>query len=202
VTPGPPSGPTTPAARWAWRAATLAVLAGMITALVLGPYRSLVVGSVVGSVAGSHAADRGAPCLPGQPVPIMDSPHIAQARAASVHYSSDPPTSGPHFAFVAAPGSYSSPVPDGLTVHALEHGHVAVQYDPHTPAPTVAALRDIARRYPADVLLAPRPGLTGIVLTAWGRIDRLQSLDEHRIETFIDQLRGRYDHGWAGTDPC
>jgi hypothetical protein len=189
---------TTATARWAWRAVTLVVVAAVVTGLVLGPYRTLL----VGSVAGSRAEDRPAPCLPGRAVDTMDSPHITQAQAASVRYNSDPPTSGPHFAFVAAPGRYGSPVQDGLTVHALEHGHVAIQYDPRTPTSAVGALTDIARRYPADVLLAPRPGLTGIALTAWGRVDLLPSVDEHRIVAFIDALRGRYDHGWARTDPC
>jgi hypothetical protein len=189
---------TTGTTRWVWRAGTLAVLVALLTALALGPYRTLL----IGSVAGSRAEDRPAPCLPGQSVPIMDSSHITQAEAASVRYNSDPPTSGPHFAFVAAPGRYGSPVPDGLTVHALEHGHVAIQYEAQAPAPTVAALADIARRYPADVLLAPRPGLTGIALTAWGRIDRLSAVDGGRVVAFVEALRGRYDHGWVRRDLC
>jgi hypothetical protein len=60
----------------------------------------------------------------------------------------------------------------------------------------------VARRYPSDVLLAPHPGVTGIALTAWGRIDQLASFDEDRIVTFVEALRGRFDHGWTRTDPC
>lgn len=43
------------------------------------------------------------------------------------------------------------------------------------------------------LIITPRPGLDAkIALTAWGRIDKFESFDEKRIETFIDKLR---DHG-------
>jgi hypothetical protein len=186
--------------RWAWRAGafvalTIAVLAAWLT----GPYRSLS-----GTVAGSTAeVVRDAPCLPGAPVPIMDSPHISEAEAGSVTYNSLPPTSGPHFAFTVASGVYDTPVPDGLAVHALEHGHVVVRYAGRVPDREVDALARIARRYGADVVLAPYPPLErGIALTAWGRVDLLDRYDEDRVIAFVEALRGRYDHGWTAREDC
>lgn len=150
--------------RWPWRLAFMAGVAVLAALLVTGPYRL-----VFGAVAGSTAARRPAPCLPGRAVDVLDSPHVSPAQAASVRYDSLPPTSGPHYAFTVATGVYTSPVADGLTVHALEHGHVAIQYAPATPQDEVAALTRIARRYGADVVLAPYPELRhGIALTAWG----------------------------------
>lgn len=185
--------------RLAWRAGLTVVVLGVLVALLAGPYQFLL-----GNVAGSTAeAAREAPCLPGQPVDIMDSPHVSPAQAESVEYSSLPPTSGPHFAFTVATGVYDQPVAEGLTVHAMEHGHVVIQYAPATGDREVAQLARLARRYGADVLLAPYPPLEhGIALTAWGRIDVLDRYDERRITGFVEALRDRYQHGWITDHDC
>jgi len=185
--------------QWAWRAGFLATVLLAATALLAGPYQFLL-----GSAAGSTAQPaRAAPCLPGVAVDIMDSPHVAQAAAATVDYHTIPATSGPHFAFTAATGAYRRPVPEGLTVHALEHGHVAIQYAPGTSRLQVERLERLARRYPADVILAPYPALDhGIALTAWGQLDRLDRYDQTRITRFVEALRGRYQHGWTADRDC
>lgn len=185
--------------RLAWRAGLTVALLGVLVALLAGPYRFLL-----GNVAGSTAqAAREAPCLPGQPVDIMDSPHIPPAPAGSVEYSTLPPTSGPHYAFPVATGVYQQPVAEGLTVHAMEHGHVVIQYAPATGDHQVGQLARLARRYGADVLLAPYPPLEhGIALTAWGRIDLLTRYDQRRITDFVEALRDRYQHGWTTDHDC
>lgn len=185
--------------RLAWWAVVTALVLGVLAMLAAGPYRFLI-----GNAAGSTAEPpRDAPCLPGQAVAIMDSPHISEAEAASVRYNSLPPTSGPHYAFTVATGVYDEPVDEGLTVHAMEHGHVVIQYAPTTSRREVADLRRLARRYGADVILAPYPPLTdGIALTAWGRLELLDAYDEDRIVAFVEALRGRYRHGWTTDDDC
>ena len=133
----------------------------------------------------------------------MDSPHISPAAAGSVPYNSLPPTSGPHYPFTVATGIHTEPVAEGLTVHAMEHGHVVVQYAPTTPRNTVERLERLAKRYGKDVLLAPYPPLPhGVALTAWGRIEVLDELDEDRVVRFVEQLRGRYQHDWTREDDC
>jgi hypothetical protein len=114
-----------------------------------------------------------------------------------------PPTSGPHYPFTVATGVYAEPLAEGLTVHAMEHGHVVVQYAADTPPGVVAQLAGVARRYGKDVVLAPYPKLSrGIALTAWGRIDVLDRYDERRVTTFVERLRGRYEHRWTRPDDC
>jgi hypothetical protein len=185
--------------RWAWRAATGTALLALAVALLAGPY-----GFLLGNVAGSAVQPaREAPCLPGEPVDIIDSPHISQAAADAVEYSSLPPTSGPHFPFTIATGVYDQPVAEGLFVHAMEHGHVVIHYPPDAPRPEVDALTRVAKRYGDDVILAPYPPLdAGIALTAWGRIDHLDRYDEPRITEFAEQLAGRYNHGWTADEDC
>lgn len=185
--------------RWAWRLGLMAVAAALVAGLLLGPYQFLL-GNVTGSAAGPAPL---APCLPGEPVEIMDSPHLPPSEIGGVAYNSLPPTSGPHFAFTIAPGVYQEPVPDGLAIHALEHGRVVIRYAPDLDPREVAALTGVARRHGTDVVLSPYPPLAGgIALTAWGRIDRLDRYDERRVIGFVEAMRGRYDHGWVRDDGC
>jgi hypothetical protein len=184
--------------RWLWRVGTAACLALLLGTSVAGQWR-LITASVNGSV----APDRVSACLPGTAVPILPSPHVSQAAIASARYDSSPPTSGPHFPFVIAPGVYDSPIPDGLALHAMEHGHIVVHYAPGISPRDLEALRRLAKRYSRDVVLAPYPHLsTPVVVTAWARIDQLATVDEARITAFVLRLRGRYNHGWTRPDEC
>ena len=174
----------------------------LITLAVAGAAVTARWQAFAGGVAGSVAESRAAPCLPGTAVPILPSPHIAWSEAASARYNSDPPTSGPHVALPLAPGIYTTSIPDVLAVHALEHGHVAIRYASDLPARDVRRLESVTKRFAADVVLAPGAGPHPIALTAWGRIDLLTGYDEPRIVRFVQELRGRYDHGWSRADPC
>ena len=174
----------------------LALVSGSGVVALVWP---VVVDSTVGSPRSESTIAPDGPGLPGTAVPILDSPHIPVGLAGTVHYTSVPATSGPHFAVPPAMGSYDDPMPEGLQVHALEHGHIGVQYASDVSASDVETLRRIGARYPDDVFVAPDPAIGhGIALTAWGRIDTFDALDEARIARFIDALKGRYDHGWTG----
>lgn len=136
--------------------------------------------------------------LPGREVPMLPSYHIPFIGTPHIPYNSVPPTSGPHVPWVIMTGIYTKPIPNELLVHALEHGHINIEYAPTTPATQVATLRSIALQFPSDVVLVPYPELrSGIALTAWARIETLRSAARAAIITFIVDLRGRYDHGWS-----
>lgn len=130
---------------------------------------------------------------PGQAVDVMSiRNHLTAATDPHVPYNSDPPTSGPHTNSVPAFIVYATPIPKEEQVHGLEDGGVVINYKPDLDAPTVEKLASIARVYQGtpgkqNVLMSPYPGLSNaIVLTTWGRIDRLDTLDEARIRNFID----------------
>jgi hypothetical protein len=186
---------TTSSSRMAWRA-LLVVLTLLMVVAVADRVRPIVVGTVSGSPA-DWGTTHDEPGLPGRAVRILDSPHIPISAAGRVHYNSVPPTSGPHYTTVPAMGIYDEPLPAGLTVHALEHGHVGIRYADDVPASTVTALRQLGAQYPGDVFVSPCPELAhGIALTAWGRIDTFAGWDHDRIVRFVDAMSGRYDHGW------
>lgn len=130
---------------------------------------------------------------PGERVDIMAvRNHIAPGEG-HVPYSTDPPTSGPHVGSVPAFSVYTSPITKELQVHGLEDGGVVINYKPDLDKPTVDKLASLAQFYEktpgkTHVIMSPYPSLSNaIVLTSWGRIDRLDAFDEARIRRFIDE---------------
>lgn len=91
-------------------------------------------------------------------------------------------------------GIHDKPLPDELQVHNREDGGVLVQYSCRDCDTLIAKLKATVSRYPDRVILAPYPTIeTRIALTAWGRIDTLDEVDEQRIVRFIEAYRG-IDH--------
>jgi hypothetical protein len=184
--------------RLLWWVATLGVLLAIV-----GYEVSRQTPLLKGSLLGSWSSSRPAPCLPGRAIPVMASPHLPMSELRHVHYNSNPPTSGPHFAVPPAPGIYDSPLSAGEFVHAEEHGHVIIAYAPDTPAGQVSVLKSIAKAHPSDVVLTPYPHIAhGIALAAWGRLERLDHADRDAVTSFVLALSGRYNHGWVRPDPC
>jgi hypothetical protein len=146
--------------------------------------------AIVGAVVYQWAAN-----LPGSPVPSLGNDHLQSADEPHAPYNSDPPTSGPHLGYLAPWGIHTAPIPKELQVHNLEDGGVAVQYNcPRGCPELIQELTAIVRRYDRQVILVPYPGMdTTIALTAWGRIDKFEALDEKRIVRFIEAYRG-IDH--------
>jgi hypothetical protein len=130
---------------------------------------------------------------PGRAVPSLGNQHIQPPQRAA--YNTTPPTSGSHYTTIAPWGVHDEPIPNELQVHNLEDGGVLVQYNCPEECPgLVGQLTALVRQYPEGVILAPYPGMEArIALTAWGRIDTLQELDENRILRFIRAYRG-IDH--------
>jgi hypothetical protein len=136
---------------------------------------------------------------PGEAVAQQPSPHIGSVDEPH-SYTTDPPTSGPHLSGIAPWGVSSVPITRELQVHNLEDGGVIINYRPDLDKATVDRLADIARGYTTDLIMAPYPDLSHpIVLTTWGRIDRLDALDEARIRRFVDEYRGKDHHLESGS---
>jgi len=135
---------------------------------------------------------------PGTYVPSQGNAHVASEPAA-FRYASDPPTSGPHSGGTLPWGIHDRPVPKTLQVHNLEDGGVLVQYNCSECDDLASQLRDLVRRYPEKVILAPYPGMkTRIALTAWSYIDAFDQFDERRILRFIEGHRGIDHHARYG----
>ena len=65
--------------------------------------------------------------LPGQAVADKGREHVTDIFGKE--YSSNPPTSGPHFPVWAKSGVYDRLISDGYLIHSMEHGYVVIWYD-------------------------------------------------------------------------
>ena len=115
----------------------------------------------------------------GAAVPSQGNLHV-NAGQVHVAYSTDPPTSGPHFPVVPQRGIYTTPFATEYLPHFLEHGGVDVTYNKDASPAVVQALTAIVR---ADlnhntgtdigqVTLSPRPDMPcTVAVAAWGRLE-------------------------------
>jgi hypothetical protein len=123
---------------------------------------------------------------------MLDRLHIPGGTTSSVAYSTEPPTSGPHVDDLPQFKVYTEPITKELAVHGLEDGAVIINYRPDLSKDELDKLGAIATAYIGTpgknrIIMYPYPNLSNpIVLTTWGRIDRLDILDEARIRRFID----------------
>ncbi|MGC4807509.1 DUF3105 domain-containing protein [Micromonospora sp. DT233] len=178
------------------------VVSVVVTTLSVLTMSSLGLGVALGLADDTVAL--GCDQVPGTPAAFEGNRHVAYDGAPHAPYRTVPPTSGPHSPRVVTPGVYREPVSAELQVHALEHGHVLVQYAPDTSAADVDALERLGRRHPRDVVVAPYPALGhGIGLSGWQRWQRLDGLDVAAIGDFVTKVAGRYDHSWQhGATDC
>lgn len=162
--------------QWIW------VAAGVIVVLLL-------IGLVVWSIQKANQP------VPGQAVAIQGQQHITLGQSHPA-YNSDPPTSGWHYDQPAEAGFYETPLPDEQLVHNLEHGHVVISYDCSKLSDcetNMAELQSIVARFQRwKVVAVARENLdAAIALTAWGRLDKLETYDEDRIVNFVKYWRDR-----------
>ena len=150
--------------------------------------------------------------LPGEFHLSQGNSHLQNGRLFT-QYSTDPPTSGPHWlggsAFLTpkgrvvgippAWGVYDEELPNEALVHAEEHGGVIVWYDEAAgcQGDCQEALTGLVNRlisHGRHVILVPRHGLRSpVVLTAWTRLQRLSSADISAIAVFVNAHDRRYD---------
>ncbi|MDB4939215.1 MAG: hypothetical protein JWP87_6187 [Labilithrix sp.] len=131
-------------------------------------------------------------------VPVMDSPHVADGT--QVAYSSNPPSSGPHYNSWANFQELTHPVDDGYLVHSMEHGAVLLLYRCETPDAAcdalVASLRAVRDALPADplcdpairvrIVIAPRAANdVSVAAAAWGHVYRADCVDPASLTAFI-----------------
>jgi hypothetical protein len=134
-------------------------------------------------------------------VPIQGREHISPGVPHDP-YTTDPPTSGPHYAQNTEAGFYNEAPADELLVHNLEHGHVIISYNcSQLSAEACQTLKDqiqdVMSRAGVSAITGtlklvgtPRPTMdTTLALTAWGRIEKLDTFDRARVMAFIDTWR-------------
>jgi hypothetical protein len=132
---------------------------------------------------------------------VDPSPHIPVCFP--VQYSTNPPTSGPHYPIWAAFKTYTTPVPRGFYVHDLEHGAVVITYNcPEGCDAELSQLQAWLDARPADpicvapvksrVVVTPDPKLdVRFAASAWGWSLRSQCFDLQWLGLFMDAHYGQ-----------
>ncbi len=111
--------------------------------------------------------------------------HIERGEAAT-GYTSDPPTSGPHFTTTAGEGVSEAPVEEQLLIHNLEHGGVVVHHK-GLPDTALTALKEQIADNDGKVLLVPDESLEapGVAYTGWRRLQTCATYDPDVLSTFL-----------------
>lgn len=112
-------------------------------------------------------------------------------------YDSQPPTSGAHVP-VGVQHDYAQ-LSDDQLLQALQVGDVVIMYGTANPPPGLPALADsIAAPFtPAlaaagqAVILARRPGLSGLIGLAWTRAIQVSSVQDPALRSFTQYWLGR-----------
>ena len=104
-------------------------------------------------------------------------------------YGTVPPTSGPHISppLQQADGAYSGPVEDVNVVHSLEHGRIAIQYDPDLPESDQLEIKGLYDSAFSGSLLFPNPDMPyAVAATSW---TNLIACDSYMGEKTLDAIR-------------
>ncbi len=87
-------------------------------------------------------------------------------------FSTNPPSSGPHYGTWPAYGTYVDPVPRGFSLHALEHGAIVFSYNcPSGCAAEVAQAQALIDALPTDPLCVPPDPPRRVILTPDPKLD-------------------------------
>jgi hypothetical protein len=112
-------------------------------------------------------------------------------------YETNPPTSGDHIVppLQTADGAYlGTPEPVNV-VHSLEHGRVAIQYDPDLPEEEQLLLKGVFDESPQGMLMFPNPDMPDeVAVTAWTNMAGCKQFDERVVDVirdFRDTYRGQ-----------
>ena len=125
-------------------------------------------------------------------IPLMEASHIALGSKLP-EYTSNPPTSGPHYGQTARSGFREETIPDQHIIHNLEHGDVWVAYHPRVADEIKEELKQFQA---AKVIISPREANeTDIAVAAWGRLDAFDmennTLPVERIKDFIKRYTNK-----------
>lgn len=132
-----------------------------------------------------------------QTFPSEGADHVNSGT--DVDYDTNPPTSGDHYSSPADPGFYEGTPPLGNIVHSLEHGHVAVYYDPDEITPEARqSLQEFVVVHQGNpwsaVIVVPHPDDnpdSPYVLTAWRTMLETDGYDAETVQAFLAEYLGR-----------
>lgn len=123
--------------------------------------------------------------LMGEEIPIQSEKHVKPDEAHDA-YTTNPPTSGPMMDELAGAGIHNQEVPDERVIHSMEHGAAVVWYKADLPKEEVEKIVKAFNSAGGKKIMLPRKNLDSpVALTSWGRLLKLEAIDEGKITEFI-----------------
>lgn len=143
-----------------------------------------------------YAATRAQPPKVGETLPQQGRNHIADG-ASHDPYSTNPPTSGPHYATTEVPGMYDKELEDERVIHNLEHGAIWITYKPSkVDQSAIDRLKEIAKPYKTKMLLSPREKNDDpVAVVAWQHMLKVQTIDDAAVEQIKTFIKAYRNHG-------
>ncbi len=114
--------------------------------------------------------------------------------AAHEPYTSDPPTSGPHYEVPATLGFYPDPLPPEQLVHNMEHGQIVLWYATGLPEESIEEVEALVEAEDDATVATPYANIQApyeIVVTAWGATMSCEKISEAAIDEFRARFQGR-----------
>ncbi len=132
--------------------------------------------------AGMEALVKDGTCTEREFTKSMGRAHTTDPKTKVTYTQSDPPTSGKHYQSPPPLMLYDEPLPQWISLHALEHGNILVQYGDEVSAEDKAELRAAVLKHRSRTLMAPYPKLgKRVVYTAWQRMLSCQGFQEDAL---------------------
>ena len=154
--------------------------------LAFGLIGLLVVLGVI--LAAGPIAGMGGSAAAGKQYPDAGRDHVNPGQPHGA-YTSNPPTSGPHYPDPVPWGIYDRVIPDENLIHNLEHGGIVIGYNCADGCSDLSdQLKGVAGEYRSKIVLAPRANTdvpNKITLQAWTWLDAFDQFDASRIRAFI-----------------
>lgn len=107
-------------------------------------------------------------------------------------YEMTPPVQGFHSSTPAACGVHATQLVDEELVHSLEHGAVALLFDPRATPEDIKELEALASEADENVVSAPYEGMEpAFAIASWGERMDLDELDIAAVNEYIDVFAGK-----------
>ena len=159
--------------------------------LVVGGVAALIVLLIVSNMPSAEVAARR--------TRIDDEGRLHVPVGTPIEYAHVPPASGTHYPITAPYGVYERPVEEGLWVHNLEHGAIALLYrcdtDCDEVVPQLEAIHeDLPNGAFGEVKLIALPYATLVpkfMLVAWHWQEPMDSFDPDRVREFYGDFIDR-----------
>ena len=158
---------------------------GLLTLVII------VGGTLLSTKEGAKKQEKLSKTMIGEKMADLGGEHVSKGASHSA-YNSNPPTSGPHWVGVAGAGIKNEPVPDELVLHSMEHGAAVVWYREGLDQGEIEKITEAFNSSSGKKIMLARKDLdVPVVLTSWGYLLKLNTVDEAKIKEFIETNNDR-----------